>query len=84
MSMERAHTTCVCTCADLYGLSEAALPQNLSMDQVGGSEYSVCAVGHDAQRLRAADVLLQRQWRRRVTGARRFIDTVAAPAENTH
>ncbi len=70
-------------CAHLYSLSEAALTQNLSVDQVGGSEYSVRVAGHDAQRLRAADVFLQRQWRRSVTGARGFINTAAAPVQ-TH
>lgn len=39
----------VYVCAHLYGLAEAALSQDLSMDQVGRSEYSVHAVGRDSQ-----------------------------------
>lgn len=35
----------------LDGLSEAALPQHLSVDEVRRAEDSMRAIGHDAERL---------------------------------
>lgn len=37
--------------SDLYGLSEAALSQHLSVDEVGRPEDAVGPLGHHAQRL---------------------------------
>lgn len=36
--------------SDLYGLSEAALSQHLSVDEVGRPEDAVGPLGHHAQR----------------------------------
>lgn len=36
---------------DLDGLSEAALPQHLSVDEVRWAEDAVRPIGHDAERL---------------------------------
>lgn len=39
------------TVSDLDGLPKAALPQHLSMDEVGWAEDAVRPIGHDAERL---------------------------------
>ena len=55
--------------SDLDGLSEAALPQHLSMDEVGRAEDAVRTAGNDTQRFRSIDVLPLGDGRRRVAGA---------------
>lgn len=42
--------------SDLDGLSEAALPQHLSMDEVRWAENAVRLIGHNTERLRSIDV----------------------------
>lgn len=41
----------------LDGLSEAALPQHLSMDEIGRAEDAMRPIRDDAERLGAVDVL---------------------------
>lgn len=45
------------TVSDLDGLSEAALPKHLAMDEVRWPEDAVRSVGHDTERLRSIYVL---------------------------
>lgn len=63
----------------LDGLSEAALPQNLSVDEVRRAEDSVRAIGHDAERLWSIDVLPLWNGGCGIAGARRLVNAVAPP-----
>lgn len=71
---------CLCVCvSDLNGLSEAALPQHLSVDEVRRAEDAVRPVGHDAERLRSIDVLPLGDGGGCVAGAWWFVNAVASP-----
>lgn len=67
------------TSAYLYGLSEAALAEHFSVDEVRRAEDAVSPTGDHPERLGSVDVLPLRDGRRRVTGARRFVDAVTPP-----
>lgn len=65
--------------SDLNGLSEAALPQHFSMDEVRRAEDAVRPVGHDAERLRSIDVLPLGDGGGCIAGAWWFVNAVASP-----
>lgn len=63
----------------LDGLAEAALAQNLSVDEVGGAEDAVGS-GHDTQGLGAPEVLALRRRRAHGARARGLVRAAAPPA----
>lgn len=63
----------------LDGLSKAALPQHLSMDEVRWAEDAVRLIGHDTEWLWSIDVLPLGDGGRCVAGAWWLINAVAPP-----